>query len=172
MKIRYVLPDDLWEISDVYEKSWKYAYKNIIPQDYLDSIPEGNWADNINMNDRKNIVMTENDIIIGTLSFCKSRWKQYSDYGEIVAIYFLPEYIGKGYGKDLLDRGIEELQIMGFEYILLWVLEENNRARNFYEKYGFIYNGQHRNDNIGGKELTELMYEYQIGKAQNYFANI
>lgn len=158
MKIRYISDDDLSEISNVYEESWKYAYKNIIPQSYLDSIPKGNWVDNINVNGRKNIVITENNIIIGTLSFCKSRWKEYSNYGEIVAIYFLPEYMGRGYGKYLLERGIQELKSMGFENILLWVLEENIRAREFYEKFGFTYSGLHMKDNIGGKQVTELMY--------------
>lgn len=161
--IRYVLPeDDLQEISNVYEQSWKYAYKDIIPQSYLDSIPSGRWADNINKNNRKNIVMLEKGSIIGTLSFCKSRWEQYNDYGEIVSIYFLPQYIGKGYGKSLLDKAVEELKYRGFQYILLWVLEDNHRARKFYEKYGFIFNGEYKNDNIGGKELREVMYVYQI----------
>ena len=48
MEIRYLLPeDDLFEISGIYERSWKFAYKNIVPQDFLDSIPEGRWADRI-----------------------------------------------------------------------------------------------------------------------------
>lgn len=164
LEIRYVLPDDdLQEISNVYEQSWKYAYKNIIPKSYLDSIPKGHWANNINRNGRNNIVMIENDSIIGTSSFCKSRWEKYCNYGEVVSIYFLPEYIGKGYGRDLLYRAIEELKSFGFEHVLLWVLEDNNIARKFYEKYGFIFSGEYRNDNIGGKELREVMYEYHIG---------
>lgn len=62
MKIRYITPEDrLEEISNVYEKSWRYAYQNIIPQSYLDSIPAGSWADNINRDGRKNIVMVEKD---------------------------------------------------------------------------------------------------------------
>lgn len=163
MEIRYVLPDDdRKKISNVYEQSWRCAYKNIIPQSYFDSIPGGSWADNINRDGRKNLIMLENGTIIGTLSFCRSRWKQYDDYGEIVAIYFLPEYMGKGYGKYLLDRAIEELKALGFETVLLWVLEDNRRARNFYEKYGFTLSGEYRIDNIGGKELWEVMYEYHI----------
>jgi len=123
LKIRYVLPeDDLQEISNVYEQSWKYAYKDIIPKSWLDSIPTGTWADNINRNGRKNIVMLEKDSIIGTLSFCKSRWERYSHYGEIVSIYLLPQYIGKGYGKALLDKAVGELKLLGLKYILLWCL--------------------------------------------------
>lgn len=38
MEIRYVAQnDDPLEISGIYESSWKYAYKGIIPQEYLDS---------------------------------------------------------------------------------------------------------------------------------------
>lgn len=33
--------DDRNAISQIYEESWKYAYKGIIPQSYLNSIPKG-----------------------------------------------------------------------------------------------------------------------------------
>ena len=43
MEIRYHSEsDDRKEISRIYEESWKYAYRGIIPQEYLDAIPEGN----------------------------------------------------------------------------------------------------------------------------------
>ena len=45
MEIREILPsDDRRELSRIYEESWKSAYRGIIPQAYLDSIPEGRWA--------------------------------------------------------------------------------------------------------------------------------
>lgn len=44
MEIRFITPvDSRQEISRVYEESWKFAYKGIIPQDYLDGIPKGQW---------------------------------------------------------------------------------------------------------------------------------
>ncbi|MGN0690320.1 MAG: GNAT family N-acetyltransferase [Oscillospiraceae bacterium] len=159
MEIRYVTPtDNLFEISEIYEKSWKFAYRNIIPSDYLDSIPCGRWASSINKEGMHSLVVTENNRIIGTASFCKSRWEQCSDCGEIVSIYFLPEYMGKGYGQHLLGVCIEELRKSGYEKIILWVLEENQRARKFYEKNGFVCSDNVLNDNIGGKDLREIMY--------------
>ena len=159
MEIRYInQSDDLLEISNIYESSWKYAYKDIIPQCYLDSIPTGHWASSINKDGMNNLVVIENGRIIGTASFCKSRWQQYSDYGEIVSIYFLPAYMGKGYGQHLLKKCIEELNILGYDKILLWVLEDNQRARSFYEKNGFSCSEIYLNDNIGGKDLREVMY--------------
>ena len=159
MEIRFLSPEDaLSEVSSIYEKSWKYAYQGIIPQDYLDSIPEGRWADRITNAGMHSLVMTDGGRIIGTAGFCRSRWEQYPDFGEIVSIYFLPEYIGKGYGTQLLNRCTEELNKLGFSKILLWVLEENTRARAFYERNGFLCPGDCRDDMIGGKKLREVMY--------------
>lgn len=57
MEIRYLSPnDDLYEVSSVYEKSSKSAYKGILPQDYLDSIPAGRWAESINRNGMYNLI--------------------------------------------------------------------------------------------------------------------
>lgn len=159
MEIRFLLPeDDLYELSSVYEKSWKYAYKGMLPQDYLDNIKVGQWAERIDKKGMYNLVVTENGHIIGTCGFCRSRWEKYSGYGEIVSVYFLPQYTGKGFGKHLIFKAVEELEKMGYKSIILWVLEENFRARKFYEKNGFIFSGEHMENIIGGKEVREVMY--------------
>lgn len=159
MEIRYITKDDNFlEISKIYESSWKYAYKDIIPQNYLDSIEAGQWADSIHKAGMKSLVLIERGRIIGTASFCKSRWEEYNDYGEVVSIYFLPDYIGKGYGRLLLNKCIEELKQCGYKKVLLWVLEDNHRARKFYEKNGFICSEVFLDDNIGGKDVREVLY--------------
>lgn len=163
MEIRYLTEkDDPLKISGIYESSWKYAYKDIIPGEYLDSIPSGKWADNINKPGRENLIVTENGEIIGTASFGRSRWENYSGYGEIISIYFLPEYMEKGYGMALLERCTRELSKKGFDRVLLWVLEENAGARKFYEKCGFVCSGEFMYDSIGGKDLREVLYLLDI----------
>lgn len=102
LEIRYITKsDDRLAISKVYEESWKYIYKGIVPQDYLDSIPEGQWASHIEQADRKNLAMVQDGTIIGTSGFGKSRMAEMVGFGEIISIYFLPEYMGKGYGRAL-----------------------------------------------------------------------
>lgn len=162
MEIRYLTQEDnTFEISRIYEKSWKSAYHNIVPQNFLDSIPAGKWAHHIRAAGINTLILIENGSIIGTSSFGKSRWEKYSDYGEIISIYFLPEHVGKGYGRQLLNKCIEELKQLGFYNILLRVLEDNRKARTFYERNGFVFSGEYFQDNIGGKELKELLYVYQ-----------
>lgn len=150
--------DDLMKVSSVYEQSWKSAYKGIIPQSYLDSIPVGRWASGINKPDRHNIILTDGGIIAGTSCFCASRWEKFAEYGEIVSVYLLPEYTGKGYGRQLMEAAVSGLESMCFKSVLLWVLEENVNARRFYEHFGFTANGEVMDDNIGGKDLREIMY--------------
>ena len=159
MEIRYINEnDDLYAISDIYEQSWKYAYKGMIPQSYLDSIPRGRWVNGIGKAGNTDLVMEENGRLIGTARICASRWEKYKDWGEVVSIYLLPDHIGKGCGRQLFERCTDELRRMGYNRIMLWVLEENVRARRFYERNGFRANGDFLDDNIGGKDMREIMY--------------
>lgn len=159
MEIRYLrATDDRYAISKVYEESWRYAYKDIVPQEYLDSIPSGNWAQRIDTDSRYTMVMTDGERIVGTSSFGRSRSAEMPGYGEIISIYFLPEYMGKGHGKRLLDAVIYELKSMGFDEVFLWVLEDNRGARRFYEKFGFAHSDCNIETYIGGKRLKEVQY--------------
>ncbi len=163
MEVRYITPtDDRMMISKVYEESWKSAYKGIIPQDYLDSIPEGRWAPSLDHPGWKTLVCIDNGKIVGTSSFCKSRFEQFQGWGEIISIYLLPDYIGKGYGKILMEAALSELKMQGYENVFLWVLEGNSRARNFYEQYGFLLTDDFLDNTIGGKDLREVRYVYCI----------
>ena len=109
--------DSREEISNVYEQSWKFAYKGIIPQDYLDSIPNGQWCGALDNPDRYTLIMLDGDKIIGTSSYCKSRFEDFKDWGEIISIYFLPEYMGRSYGRDLFEQAVRELKALGFKQI-------------------------------------------------------
>ncbi len=75
MEIRYMSSaDDKNAISKIYEKSWKCAYRGMIPQEYLDSIPEGRWAEKVDNPEWSTMVCIENGEYIGTSSFCRSRF--------------------------------------------------------------------------------------------------
>ncbi len=159
MEIRSLTPgDDRLAISHIYEESWKYAYKGIIPQSYLDGIPAGQWAPGLDKEGMHTLLLLRDGVPVGTSSYCASRFPQFGECGEIVSIYLLPEYMGKGYGRQLLEAMIRELKRLGFQDIFLWVLEDNLRARQFYEKMGFAPGNDYLEDNIGGKKLREIPY--------------
>ena len=60
--------------------------------------------------------------------------------GEIIALYVLKDYYGKGVSKQLMHAAFVALD--PFSEIYLWVLKDNKRAIAFYQKMGFTFDGQ------------------------------
>ena len=163
MEIRYINDsDDRKAISRIFERSWRYAYKGIIPQDYLDSIEEGRWIPLIDIPGWKTMICIENGEYAGTSTFSHSRSREYPDDGEVISIYLLPEYINKGYGKRLLEAVLDEMRKEGYREVFLWVLEENTAARKFYEDFRFLCSGDYTETAIGKKKLREVRYVYSL----------
>lgn len=144
--------DSQLAVSRIYEESWRSAYRGLVPQAYLDGIPAGHWEANLDQGDRRSLVLEEDGALIGTACVSPSRWPEHPEFGEIVSLYLLPEYMGRGYGRPLLEAAVRELEGRGFRDILLWVLEKNRRARRFYEKNGFRFGGTRMESAVGGKQ--------------------
>lgn len=62
---------------------------------------------------------------------------------EIRRIYALQEYLGKGVGKELMRATINEARQRGCDSVWLGVWEKNQRAIDFYKKWGFREVGTH-----------------------------
>jgi GNAT superfamily N-acetyltransferase len=60
------------------------------------------------------------------------------------ALYVRPAAWGPGVAARLHDRAVEALRVAGVRRARLWVLEENRRARRFYERRGWILDGTTR----------------------------
>jgi GNAT superfamily N-acetyltransferase len=60
------------------------------------------------------------------------------------SLYVVPEHWGTGLAGELHDRALEVIRELGSERCHLWVLEDNARARRFYERRGWRENGQTR----------------------------
>lgn len=78
-------------------------------------------------------------------------------YGEVWGLYLMPEYWSKGIGTELINWGLNELKKRNYDKVTLWVLEDNLKARIFYEKIGFKHDGTIKEINIG-KILNECRY--------------
>lgn len=58
--------------------------------------------------------------------------------GGIYGLGILPEYRGKGYGREILTRGIEKLKEDKTNKIMLQVATKNKNALNLYKSCGFV----------------------------------
>jgi ribosomal protein S18 acetylase RimI-like enzyme len=162
MEIRTMREDEAPAVSRIYAQSWKSAYRGIVPQPYLDALPEYRWTGILLQNPSRSFVLLSEGRYAGTASIAApARDEKLPDWGEVISLYLLPAYFGRGFGRALLGHCIRALEKEGFRKVYLWVLEENRRARAFYEQAGFRPDGAKIPVNIGGKELTELRYLFQ-----------
>ena len=53
--------DSRLELSRIYEESWKFAYRGIVPQAYLDGIPAGRWAKTLDGSGWESLVLAEGE---------------------------------------------------------------------------------------------------------------
>lgn len=106
----------------------------------------------------------DNGKYIGISSICAARDEAMAGWGEIISMYLLPDYFHMGIGKPLVENSISALIKMGYSKIYLWVLQENTRARKFYEKNGFTLSADTVTIQIGNKDLAEVRYTYSATK--------
>jgi diamine N-acetyltransferase len=64
--------------------------------------------------------------------------------GWLEGLYVVPKRWGTGLGDELHDRALDEVRGLGSSSCRLWVLEDNSRARRFYERRGWRENGESR----------------------------
>ena len=74
-------------------------------------------------------------------------WQEADDGAEIVAIHSLPESWGSGLGCAMLTEALKQI---GDRQVYLWAFKENIRARRFYEKHGFRWDGTERISEFDG----------------------
>jgi ribosomal protein S18 acetylase RimI-like enzyme len=76
---------------------------------------------------------------------------------ELYALYVRPAWWSTGTGRALMDHVLARVSSAGYRCITLWVLEDNARARRFYERAGFAPDdARHVLGDLGG--ITEIRY--------------
>lgn len=162
VKIIEATTEDSEVISKIHAISWKSAYKGIVPQDYLDELKNDFWVNAfhnwISNNLFTALLIYDDEVPVGCIAYGKARDEEFSGWGEIVSIYVLPDYWGKGYGHRLLVTALLDMKKRGYKNCYLWVLRDNSKAKKFYEKHGFNCNNDEYNFEINNKSLTDIRY--------------
>ena len=83
--------------------------------------------------------------------------------GWLEGLYVVPERWGTGLADELHSRALEVVHSLGSASCRLWVLEDNIRARRFYERRGWRENGQTRVVEFPPNPL-DIGYSLDFGK--------
>jgi len=86
--------------------------------------------------------------------------------GELWAMYVAPSEWGNGAGPALMEATIDELARLSCTVAYLWVLEENPRARRFYERSGWTNDNITKPFEINGVSIAEIRYSTPVSDRQ------
>jgi RimJ/RimL family protein N-acetyltransferase len=152
--IRPGTPDDAEAVAKVQVRSWQKAYAHALPAEGLAALSVEERAD---MWRRWPPLVAEQDgEIVGFVSVGSIRDADAD--GELFAIYVQPERWGTGVGRELIRAGEQHLRDLGHADVILWVLEDNPRARRFYEAAGWRLDAATRPIEIFGISVPEVRY--------------
>lgn len=168
MQIRQAWPDDASAVAAVYVRSWQVAFAGLVPQHYLDAMDpsreESGWKTRIAEAQwpSSGVLVAETEAgIVGFTGFSPSQ--ETSAIAEIGTLYAMPEVWGTGVGKQLMLATLTTLGQADYAQATLWVLEDNERARRFYETAGWFADGAAVEDTTGGASLNKLRYRRSLG---------
>ncbi|MGE7988016.1 N-acetyltransferase family protein [Lysinibacillus fusiformis] len=163
MKIRKAIIQDVEGIGIVHVDSWRTTYKDIVPDEFLDKLSYKQrtllWERHLE-NLTKFILVAENDDgdIIGFSSAGERETAPFPNLIYLETLYLLEAYQGKGLGKLLLKELFLFFQQNNYQTVYVEVLADNT-SKYFYEHFGAKLLTS-LEINIGGKELEELVYEW------------
>ena len=137
MTVRNAELEDMKQLGHIMAVSFRTAFADFVSQQTMDACAqEDNCAamlEGIYREGKMHFLIGDNS---GMLV-----WQKVQDFAEIVAIHSLSESWGTGLGHAMLEEALNQI---GDQPVFLWAFKENRRARRFYEKHGFHWDGSER----------------------------
>jgi ribosomal protein S18 acetylase RimI-like enzyme len=165
--IRPATPDDARNIAELHIRSWQWAYRNQLPDEYLQHIASKldartnahyNALAHPSAHQRRWIAEYNNAIAGFACTNLSHDPDATPETAQVEALYLAPEAAGKGIGRALFSYTVDDLRRNGYVQATLWVLKTNQRARKFYESAGWLPDGQVKVEERPGAILHEVRY--------------
>jgi RimJ/RimL family protein N-acetyltransferase len=150
----------------VHVRTWQAAYEQVFGAERLAGIDvaarEERWRRHLSEPaPRHAVFVVEDEGSIVAFASCGDS-RDAAGEGELFAIYALPEAWGSGAGPALMKAVLGALRRGGLARAHLWVLEDNPRARRFYEREGWTPDGGRREEKFLGVPITEVRYRIAL----------
>ena len=148
----------------VYFFCWHDTYPGIVSQKHLDDLtPEK--CEKIAFDTSENVIIAkDNNRVVGFIGY-GVKTEDGIEVGEIMTLYVLSEYRGKGIGSRLMCAGLERLNRCSL--LRIWVVKGNDKAIRFYEKFGFYPDGEEKTSEKVGADGVRLTKRKSTDKTDN-----
>ena len=138
-------------------QTWREAYDDLLPAEFQETMTLERCRFFSQKYPENTLIAMDGMKAVGFISYGNFR-DVAIQAGEIIALYVLKDYYGKGIAQKLMKEALTTLE--QFSEIFLWVLKENKRAIAFYQKMGFTLDGQEKILELG-KPITEIRMVYK-----------
>ena len=145
-------PEEIEGKSLVHWQTWREAYDDLLPAEFQETMTLEKCRFFSQKYPENTLIAMDGKKVIGFISYGNFR-DEAIQAGEIIALYVLKDYYGKGVSEQLMHAAFVALD--QFSEIYLWVLKDNKRAIAFYQKMGFSFDGQEKILKLG-KPVKEL----------------
>jgi len=154
--IRKANGHDATGIGYVHYQSWIETYTGLFPDEVIEKLSLEKSVQLATEHPENTYIAIVDEKVVGFSSYLKARDSDVENYGEIIAIYVLKAYQGKGIGRKLIKVCYHEL--LQYQGIIIWVLKSNVNAVRFYEAEGFEFDGKRKV--LYGKEVVRMMLKF------------
>ena len=145
-------PEEIEGKSLVHWQTWREAYDDLLPEEFQETMTLDRCRFLSQKYPENTLIAMDGKKVVGFISYGSYR-DETIQAGEIIALYVLKDYYGKGVSKQLMHAAFVALD--QFSEIYLWILKDNKRAIAFYQKMGFTFDGQEQILKLG-KPVKEL----------------
>ncbi|HEU7028819.1 TPA: GNAT family N-acetyltransferase [Streptococcus pneumoniae] len=159
-------PEEIEGKSLVHWQTWREAYDDLLPAEFQDIMTLERCRFFSQKYPENTLIAMDGVKVVGFISYGNFR-DETIQAGEIIALYVLKDYYGKGIAQKLMKAALTALN--HFSEIFLWVLKDNKRAIAFYQKMGFTFDGQEKILELGKpiKEKRMVFYSKIILKSRS-----
>ncbi len=148
-------------MSLIHALGWRDTYQGYVPDGYMareitDERWVGQFREDFETRRCHGLLLYRGDVPVACINYGPARTENlnagtastfpneaYQGWGEIVSFYTHPRERGKGYGGMLFEEAVRRLKSAGFQNVFVFVLRENEKARRFYTRHGFSWDGTH-----------------------------
>jgi ribosomal protein S18 acetylase RimI-like enzyme len=155
---------DIPFISEIASQTWPHTFKDILSPKQIEYMLDmmyslGSLTKQVRDKNHVFYLAKDENKFVGYVSYelnCPTAYKT-----KIHKIYILPSVQGKGVGKLLMNK-VAEIALKNNNTILSLNVNRENKAIDFYEKYGFVKVGKEDIDIGNGFLMEDFIMEKQL----------
>ena len=151
--VRPAVLTDARGIAEVHVRAWREAYAHLVPADALARLSidqrELRWNEILRGTAANHWVAVEDGGVVGFAGSGPSQEPDAARELQLWTLYVLASHYGTGAGQRLLNEAL------GDATAVLWVADDNPRARAFYARNGFGPDGTTKMGPVAGTEILE-----------------